>query len=126
MHVVPGATSVPLPPEMAEQLAADPEEQRVFLGENGRAPLARPWFADLPPSAPTVEQVRADLAHGDAGRLLLDLWHLHREELLRLLDTDRRVGSPGTAAAAPRSPSSCCGCLRTLTARCRTPSTASR
>lgn len=92
VHVVPGATSVPLPPEMAEQLAADPEEERVFLGENGRAPLARPWFADLPPSAAVVEQVRADLAHGDAGRELFDLWQLHRQELLRLLDTDRRVG----------------------------------
>ena len=91
VHVVPGATSVALPPEMAEQLAADPEEQRVFLGENGRAPLARPWFSDLPPAAPTVQQALADLAAGDAGRLLLGLWRLHREEVLRLLDTDRRV-----------------------------------
>jgi hypothetical protein len=91
VHVVPGATSVPLPPEMAERIAADPEEERVFLGENGRAPLARPWFADLPPAVPTVQQALADLRASDAGRLLLDLWQLHREEVLRLLDTNRRV-----------------------------------
>ena len=91
VRLVPGATLVPLPPEMAEQIAGDPEEERVFLGENGRAPLARPWFADLPPSAPTVEQVLADLGASDSGRQLFDLWQLHREELLRLLDTNRRV-----------------------------------
>ena len=76
---------------MADQIAGDPEEQRVFLGENGRAPLARPWFADVPPPAPTVQQAFADLAVSDSGRLLFELWQLHREELLRLLDTDRRV-----------------------------------
>ena len=91
VRVVPGATLVPLPPEMADQIAGDPEEQRVFLGENGRAPLARPWFADVPPPAPTVQQAFADLAVSDSGRLLFELWQLHREELLRLLDTDRRV-----------------------------------
>jgi hypothetical protein len=91
VHVIPGASSVPLPPEMAEHIAADPEEERVFLGENGRAPLARPWFADLPPSAPTVAQVLTDLSASPSGRLLLDLWQLHREEVVRLLDSDRRV-----------------------------------
>jgi len=111
---------------MAEQIAGDPEEERVFLGENGRAPLARPWFADLPPSAPTVEQVLADLGASDSGRQLFDLWQLHREELLRLLDTNRRVALAGTAAAAPRSPSSCCDAGASRPPAACHPSTASR
>ena len=91
VHVVPGATSVRCHRRWRSGSPPTPRRQRVFLGENGRAPLARPWFADLPPSAPTVEQALADLAASDAGRLLLDLWQLHREEVLRLLDTNRRV-----------------------------------
>lgn len=91
VHTVPGATSVAMPPEMAERVAEDPDEARVFLGEGDLAPVARPWFADLPPSEPTVEQVVADLSTSEAGRLLLDLWQLHREEVSRLLQRDRRV-----------------------------------
>jgi hypothetical protein len=91
VHTVPGATSVAMPPEMAGRVAEDPDEARVFLGEGDQAPVARPWFADLPPSEPTVEQVVADLSDSEAGRLLLDLWQLHREEVSRLMQRDRRV-----------------------------------
>jgi len=90
-HTVPGASSVALPAEMAELIAADPREERVFLGADGRAPLARPWFSDLPPSEPTVARVLADLRASGSGRLLLELWGRHREEVIRLLDHDRRV-----------------------------------
>jgi hypothetical protein len=91
VHTVPGMALMAMPPEMAARVEADPDEARVFLGEGDRAPVARPWFADLPPSAPTVEQVVADLSTSEAGRLLLDLWQLHREEVSRLLQRDRRV-----------------------------------
>jgi hypothetical protein len=91
VHTVPGATSVAMPPEMAERVAADPDEARVFLGEGELAPVARPWFADLPPSEPTVHQVVADLSASEAGRLLLELWQRHRDEVSGLLQRDRRV-----------------------------------
>ena len=104
----PAPPRSPCRPRWPSSIAADPEEQRVFLGENGRAPLARPWFADLPPSAPTVERCKPT-APATPGALLFDLWQLHREELLRLLDTDRRVALAWHRGAAPLSPSSCCG-----------------
>jgi hypothetical protein len=91
VHTVPGAALMALPVEMAAQVAADPQEARVFLGEGDQAPVARPWFADLPPSRPAVEQVVADLSGSAAGRLLLELWQQHRDEVSRLLQRDRRV-----------------------------------
>jgi hypothetical protein len=91
VHTVPGATMMAVPDEVAEQVAADPAEQRAFTGTDGRVALGSPWFSDIPPKALTVTRVRADLAATESGRLLLELWQTHREELTRLVDRDRRV-----------------------------------
>ncbi len=91
VHTVPGGASIPVPREVAELVAADPAERLAFTGANGRAPLGRPWFSDVPPTAATFTHVLADLAASDSGQLLLNLWQTHREELTRLIDRDRRV-----------------------------------
>jgi hypothetical protein len=87
VHAVPGATMMAVPQEVAEQVAADP----AFTGTDGRVALGSPWFSDLPPKPATVARVRADLTATESGRLLLELWQTHREELTRLVDRDRRV-----------------------------------
>ena len=91
VHTVPGGTFVAVPHEVAERVAADPAERLAFTGADGRAPLGRPWFSDVPPAAETGSRVLADLAASEPGRLLLDVWQAHREELTRLVDRDRRV-----------------------------------
>ena len=91
VHTVPGGTSVAVPDEVAERVAADPVEALAFTGANGRAPVGRPWFTDVPPATTTMPRVRADLVASESGRLLLELWRTHREELTRLIDRDRAV-----------------------------------
>ncbi|HKE97909.1 MAG TPA: hypothetical protein VKG45_03115 [Actinomycetes bacterium] len=91
VHTVPGATFVAVPQEVAELVGADPAERSAFNGADGRVPLGQPWFSDVPPAPATVSRVLGDLAAGDTGRLLLDAWQAHREEVIRLIDRDRRV-----------------------------------
>jgi hypothetical protein len=90
VHTVPGGTTVAVPHEVAELVAADPGARLAFTGADGRAPVGRPWFSDVPPAAAGARVV-ADLAASESGRLLLDLWRAHGEEVSRLLDRDRRV-----------------------------------
>jgi len=91
VHTVPGAAFTAVPRELAEQIAADPAEQMAFTGADGRAPVGRPWFADIPPKPPTTARVRGDLAASASGRMLLALWENHQQELTALIDRDRRV-----------------------------------
>jgi len=91
IHTVPGGTSVAVPVEVAERVAADPVDALAFTGANGRAPLGRPWFSDLPPTATIMGRVRADLAASGSGRLLLEFWQTHHGELTDLIERDRHV-----------------------------------
>jgi hypothetical protein len=91
VHTVPGGTFAAVPQEVAERVAADPAERLAFTGTDGRVPVGQPWFSDIPPAAATVSRVLDDLAASEPGRLLLDLWQAHREEVMRLIDHDRRV-----------------------------------
>jgi hypothetical protein len=91
VHTVPGGTFAAVPQEVAELVAADPAERLAFTGTGGRVPLGQPWFSDVPPAAATVTRVLDDLAASESGRLLLDLWRAHREEVMHLIDNDRRV-----------------------------------
>ena len=87
----PGGTFTEVPAEIAERIAADPNERAAFTGTGDRAPLAAPWFADIVPSPGTVASVLVNL-HGSApGRLLLDLWDRHGAEARDLVAHDRRV-----------------------------------
>ena len=91
VHTMPGGTFTEVPEEIAERVAADPDEQRAFTGTGNRAPLAAPWFSDIVPAPRTVAAVLDDLGGSAAGRLLLDLWEEHGTEARALIDRNRRV-----------------------------------
>jgi hypothetical protein len=91
VHTVPGGTFALVPQEVAELVTADPAERLAFTGTDGRVLVGQPWFSDIPPAAATVRRVLDDLAASESGRLLLDLWRANREEVMHLIDHDRRA-----------------------------------
>ncbi len=90
-HTVPGGSTIAIPEELAVRLDADPGLRADFLGADGRAPVGRPWFTDVPVPADRLVRLRADLEGSAAGRFLMRFWSRNREELSRLLTEDRRL-----------------------------------
>jgi hypothetical protein len=90
VRTVPGAAMVPVPPELVPGLTGGDEPAR----EPMMVPAARSWLPGIaPPSDGDLAHLRADLDRSRAGRLLATVWEHHGRELLRLVDTDRRVAA---------------------------------
>lgn len=90
-HRVPGGSTVAVPREVAAQMAGDPVMSRAFLGTGGRAPVAAPWFSDVPLRPGRAGRLGADLERSATGRMLVALWQRHGAELTGLLHQDRRL-----------------------------------
>jgi len=96
IHTVPGGSTVPVPPELAARIMAEPAERASFQGSRDaargmRAPVGRPWFTDVRPPDEAIAAMRRDLEASETGRLLISTWLEHQHELTRLVGTDRRA-----------------------------------
>jgi hypothetical protein len=86
VRTVPGAAMVSVPPELVPALTGTTEPLKV--------PAAKPWLPGIaPPSDLDLADLRADLGRSSAGRSLATLWLRHQHELLRLINTNRRVAA---------------------------------
>jgi hypothetical protein len=89
VNTVPGTPMVALPPEVAPAPAGDfadePERERV------RVPIGAAVL-DAPPAA-ALARLERDLDRSERGRALICLWLEHQDELLRLLNSNRRVAT---------------------------------
>jgi hypothetical protein len=91
-HTVPGGgATVAVPPELARVVDSD-----LFLGGRDpdgtvRAPVGRAWFAADGRTPQRLADLRAALRNTTAGRRLDALWDDHQQELLSLIEHDRRV-----------------------------------
>lgn len=86
VHTVPGAAMVAMPEELAPTLigapaGADARERLVAVG----LPLG-----DTPP-ADALQRLEGDLEHSARGRGLVSFWLRHQDELLDLVNSNRRV-----------------------------------
>ena len=110
INTVPGAAMVPVAPEVDASLvpvgAADgegPAAPERAGGGSARAALGRPaprqaaaggWLLTVPPPpAAAVAHLQVDLDRTPAGRRLLTFWLEHQEELVRIVDGNRRVAT---------------------------------
>ncbi|UXY32070.1 hypothetical protein [Streptomyces sp. HUAS TT20] len=96
VHTVPGGSTVAVPAEVAQRIAAEPAARAAFTGDGDgegglRAPVAGAWFAEGRPPEEGLAALRAGLEASDAGRVLIAFWRDHREEVVRLIRRDRRV-----------------------------------
>jgi hypothetical protein len=89
VNTVPGTPMVALPPEIAPSPAGDfadePERERV------RVPIGAAVI-EAPP-LPALARLERDLDRSERGRALICLWLEHQSELLRLLNSNRRVAT---------------------------------
>jgi hypothetical protein len=85
VNTVPGAAMVAVPPELARDFAGDDARQPVRVPVGGT-------FLEAPPAA-ALARLERDLDRSERGRALLTLWLVHQAELLRLLNSNRRVAT---------------------------------
>jgi hypothetical protein len=96
---VPGAAMVTVPPEVVPVLeeSLQPAGVGVALPEPLRVPVTAGPFGGLGGHALQPEfalaAVQRDLDRSESGRLLITLWLRHQEELVRLINTNRRVAT---------------------------------
>jgi hypothetical protein len=83
VNTVPGAPMVAVPPEVVPVLTGSREPVSVPIG--GLA-------IDAPPEE-ALARLQRDLDRSDRGRALITLWLEHQTELLRLLNSNRRVAT---------------------------------
>src|SRR5205823_1650534 len=83
VNTVPGAPMVAVPPELTPALHGAREPVRVPVGGT---------VIDAPPVA-ALARLEHDLDRSARGRALVTLWLEHQTELLRLLNSNRRVAT---------------------------------
>lgn len=90
VRMVPGPAMVPVPAELVPGLtgASGPVREPVTM------PATKPWLPGIEtPSDTDLDRLRADLDRSPAGRLLATVWLRHQHELVRLVNTNRRVAA---------------------------------
>jgi hypothetical protein len=86
VHTVPGPTPLRVPEELSPGLATVPHGVRVL------APAGAHVLPGVSPAAPhLLAAVRARLTVTPAGKAVAALWLLHQDELVALVNSDRRV-----------------------------------
>lgn len=86
VFTVPGSAMVEVPPEVAPVLTGVRTRERVL------APVGSGWLPGVAvPSPAMAVDLQADLDRTASGRHLINLWLRHQQELLELVNTNKRV-----------------------------------
>jgi hypothetical protein len=105
VNTVPGAAMVTVPPEVVSVLQPIGEGIRAADEPSPlRVPVGAPLLGGLPVEPGlALAGVQRDLDASESGRFLITFWLLHQEELLVLINTNRKVAAvwhrSGAAAA---------------------------
>ncbi|MGH9247998.1 MAG: trypsin-like peptidase domain-containing protein [Acidimicrobiales bacterium] len=88
VNTVPGAAMVAVPQEVVSALSSrrSPDERVVAVAPG--------WALPVPPPEPAMLQhLQGDLDRSPSGRRLMTLWLRHQDELLALINDNRRVAT---------------------------------
>ena len=88
VNTVPGAAMVEMPPELAPVLVPGPATEEE--PEPVRVPVVAGSALVAPPT-PALARLSRDLDRSERGRALISLWLEHQDELLGLVNDNRRM-----------------------------------